>query len=84
MVEIDEAKEGLNILNFPWNPPSKMALTLFLDMQRPLVIECSLDIPWSPGETCIWILCSRAHLLLTCIELCIHVPSVMPAACLRV
>ncbi len=32
------------------------------------MIECSLDIPWSPGGTHIWILCSRAHFLLTCID----------------
>ncbi len=32
------------------------------------MIECSLDIPRSPGETHIWILCSRAHWLLICVE----------------
>ncbi len=36
------------------------------------MIECGLDIPWSLGETCIWILCSRVHLLLICVELCVH------------
>ncbi len=35
------------------------------------MIDCSLDIPWSPSETCIWILCSKARWLLTCAELCV-------------